>query len=547
MKWCEQQGGHPDSQDHVSRIARLGASGKFPGSVERDMHTFLKGLNQRLGAKISTIRARMYNHTAAREEWQPMEILYPDDLASALFSRSKEAFIKCMFADVDADRFWNHCAAHCEWFKQHSLNTYPRRDRLIPFSLYGDDVQCYRNSEVGTVSIIAWTSDFAYGNTSLCRYFPIAVYSEHCSTENTHDDIMKCVMARLKQMCSCEHLFDWSADGFCFMFSSVQGDLKWIFDRYGLHNFHANACCSLCGAVKNHANLSMTIADFRPTAAHINSEPDLSGFLARNSSVFQLATRDRVLHDVMHGQLLGTGKVLNGSVLVYMCESGVFGDFQPGGAGIYEQCLESVLRAAHCDFLRFKKERGIQTVQPRFTPSRCSRKTRMQYPVLSSKAAASKAVTMWLANRACSFALRDGASEMDRLVCTCVQTYAMALNIMDDCGLVMTAGESGAFYDAIMTHLQTFALLNKRSRQLTGRVIGRNMFILLPKHHHLMHAAQRTKLERINPRSWSLFSGEDFIGRIGRIARVCHRSTVSFRVLERYLALMYLELAKLIP
>lgn len=58
MKWCEQQGGHPDSQDHVSRIARLGASGKFPGSVERDMHTFLKGLNQRLGAKISTIRAR---------------------------------------------------------------------------------------------------------------------------------------------------------------------------------------------------------------------------------------------------------------------------------------------------------------------------------------------------------------------------------------------------------------------------------------------------------------------------------------------------------
>lgn len=174
--------------------------------------------------------------------------------------------------------------------------------------------------------------------------------------ENTHDDIMKCVMARLKQMCSCEHLFDWSADGFCFMFSSVQGDLKWIFDRYGLHNFHANACCSLCGAVKNHANLSMTIADFRPTAAHINSEPDLSGFLARNSSVFQLATRDRVLHDVMHGQLLGTGKVLNGSVLVYMCESGVFGDFQPGGAGIYEQCLESVLRAAHCDFLRFKKE-----------------------------------------------------------------------------------------------------------------------------------------------------------------------------------------------
>ena len=113
---------------------------------------------------------------------------------------------------------------------------------------------------------------------------------------------------------------------------------------------------------------------------------------------------------------------------------------------------------------------------------------------------------------------------------------------MDEADLLMSDGEATKFYDLVMRHLQTHALLNKRSRLLVGKAVGRNMWLIMPKHHHLFHAAHRVRTERVNPRAWALFAGEDFVGRVARIARVCHRLTVSQRTLQRYLALVYLEI-----
>lgn len=64
-----------------------------------------------------------------------------------------------------------------------------------------------------------------------------------------------------------------------------------------------------------------------------------------------------------------------------------------------------------------------------------------------------------------------------------------------------------------------------------------------PKHHHLFHAAMSVRTERLNPRAWALFAGEDFIGRIRRISQACHKDSVSLRTLQRYAALLHQELA----
>ena len=405
-------------------------------------------------------------------------------------------------------------------------------------------MQCYRNSEIGTVSIIGWTSDFGYLNTSLLRYYPICVFSEHASTDFTHEDIMKQVVPRIAEMVDPQVIHDWSSNGWAFIFSQIQGDLKWIRDHYGLYQFTSNDCCSLCGAVKDHANPSMTIADFRPTAAHVGTEPDLTRFNAARSVVFDLPETgpDRVVHDCMHSQLLGTGKVSNGSGIVYLCEAGFWNDFQRSGT--YPDALAFSLQLAHKDFLQWKKSRGLNVTQPRFTCARLSRKGRQSYACLSAKASPSKAVAMWVATLALQHAQRDQASEMDELVATCLQTYAQSLELMDTADLIMTPGEADRFYDLTMTHLQTMALLNKRSRALKRKEVGRNLWLLMPKHHYLFHCACKVKRERINPRSAALFAGEDFVGRISRIARMCHRSTVSERVLQRYLALLHLQLQK---
>ena len=85
-----------------------------------------------------------------------------------------------------------------------------------------------------------------------------------------------------------EYIHEWSSTGWAFIFSNIQGDLKWIRDQHKLFNFSANDCCSLCGAVKDHPDPSWTIADFRPTAKHVGSEPDLTKFHASPSVVFTL-------------------------------------------------------------------------------------------------------------------------------------------------------------------------------------------------------------------------------------------------------------------
>jgi len=61
----------------------------------------------------------------------------------------------------------------------------------------------------------------------------------------------------------------------------------------------------------------------------------------------------------------------SGATLIHLCEAGMFGSMQ--GAGVYKDKLAKVLKRAHRDFLLFKKLRGMQCSQPRFTPARLSR------------------------------------------------------------------------------------------------------------------------------------------------------------------------------
>ena len=489
---------------------------------------------------------RMYDHQEARITWQSIPVLFPDDLAAALYMKGESYFKRCfMPADDEPKKFWEHCKEHSPWFRTHPMKDFQRLDRLIPFTLYGDDVQCYKNSEVGTISVIGWTSDFAFLNGTLTRYFPICAWSEHCGTEFTHEDIMKHVTMRISRMVDAEFIHEWSEGGFAFIFHGISGDLKWIRDHFGLHKYNANECCSSCGAVKDHPDPSMTISDFRPTAHHVGTAPDLSSFHEISSVIFTLpgASPERVVHDPMHSQLLGTGKLSNGSGIIYLAESSWWHPFQPSGT--YPDALEHALRLAHKDFLAWKKLTGLDVSQPRFTPARLSRKGRQNYACLSCKAAPSKAVAFWVAKRSSELASREGASEMDQLVATCLGTYAMSIELMDKAELIMSQLEAERFCELTLTHLQTYAVLNKRSRNLTGKTKGRNLWLIVPKHHHLFHCALRVKEQRINPKAAALFSGEDFVGRISRIARVCHRSTLSQRVLERYLALVHLELARL--
>ena len=291
VRWCQTKGGNVEQHDLVNRISMLGTSGKYTQNCERDFHFLLKSFSKRLGVKIGAVQARLFSHATASIEWQKISVIFPDDMAKALFAKGEKIFRHTMFGDHslnDVEYFWKHCSESCDWFKNnlHQYHNYPALSKLIPLSFYGDDISAYKGSETGSVTVLGWCSDFAYGNSSLTRYFPIAVFPEYVATEFTYEDIMKPVVDRVRDMIDPQMLHDWSTDGYAFMLSSIQGDLKFIVEQYGLHNYRANACCSLCGAVKKDVNPSMTISDFRENAAHSTTAPDLTGFYAKGSWAF---------------------------------------------------------------------------------------------------------------------------------------------------------------------------------------------------------------------------------------------------------------------
>ena len=259
----------------------MGTSGKHAKNCERDFHTMLKTFSKRFGATIEVVKARMYNHETSQVEWQDIACLFPDTMAAALFQQGPRVWNHTMFGNrppQEVLQYWEHCKQHCDWFRGSTCYDYPNLSKLIGMSFYGDDIAAYKASETGSITCLGWSSDLSYKNSSMTRYFPICVYPDYSATEWTHDDIMSHVIARVRDMVDPEVIHIWSEDGSQFVFSSLQGDLKFVRDQYHLHDYRSNEFCSLCGAVKSHMDVSMTLADFRENASHTSSLPDLTLF-----------------------------------------------------------------------------------------------------------------------------------------------------------------------------------------------------------------------------------------------------------------------------
>ena len=254
---------------------------------------------------------------------------------------------------------------------------------------------------------------------------------------------------------------------------------------------------------------------------------------------------ERFLHDVCHGQFLGTARTLNASAIIFLCEGNYFGDWPSRGE--YRHQLAPLLRCAFAHFKAWAKQSNLHITVPRFTPSRLNRRLRQSFPVLNTKAVASKAVSHWLAFATSEHAMRNGASNDDRMVAACVHEYTKALRIMDACGLLMGQDQAKQFHDAVIHHLRIYGALHHKSSQvLRGTQPMRCLWQLLPKHHHFFHCAKDTLESCVNPRAYSLLAAESFIGMIGRLCKKCHRSSVSVRALHRYLTCLFFTLRGLL-
>ena len=308
--------------------------------------------------------------------------------------------------------------------------------------------------------------------------------------------------------------------------------------------------CSLCSACKKHDDVRHTYTDFREGSLHKQGRLSNDEYMASKSlEDLPIPMVDggvhlcRFLHDTTHSQLLGTSKVLNGSVLTYLIEAGEFGTFPT--RGFYEHGFQSLCRPAFLNFKSWLRSHGLAATQPRFTSARLNRKHRGQFPCLASKAINGKRVSYWLADVCAQRLQRGNATELDELISTCMWSYCAMLREFDVSGMVLTTEQASLLHKYGSLHLLIYAYLRKLSSQTVRKQFLRSSFCILPKHHFLQHALDESLETLINPGVYNLLAAESWVGTIGKISRRVHRLKVSQRTIERYLCMLRLHVNRL--
>ena len=274
-KHTETCGGTVHSASLLAKLASLGAAGKFPNNAERDIHRSLAAANLKLDACIQWVQVRFQVPSTGRVESKPLPVLFPDKFAEAIWSMGEEYFQHFFLGGMDQDlkQFWQHVGGRSLWGKSLKDAAGAKQDlsRLIPLTFYGDDVNTYKSTEIGTVSVMSWSCDYILANQSpLERYFLICAFSEYHECPGTWADFGPQLAASFSRLVSDDR--PWCKKGYRFCFSSITGDLKWIRQYFGMFNWKANEFCSYCNAVKRDPDgcVGRTLSDFSEDAEHRN-------------------------------------------------------------------------------------------------------------------------------------------------------------------------------------------------------------------------------------------------------------------------------------
>ena len=196
VQYCKQAGGKVSAgKDLVVRLSGIGTKGKHLQNCERDLHFAVNSFAKSMKVSVLQGPCRMWDPAQNTIVHTKLWFLDPVSMAEAFWRKGQRTFTKIFFGSMSEDdvmRYWLNTADHCTWFQKHAASSGDRRHwgRLAPLSLYGDDVNNYRNTEAGNISIVAWCSDLSRGNNPFLRYLLLSLYSEYTASEHTYQDLM---------------------------------------------------------------------------------------------------------------------------------------------------------------------------------------------------------------------------------------------------------------------------------------------------------------------------------------------------------------------
>ena len=230
----------------------------------------------------------------------------------------------------------------------------------------------------------------------------------------------------------------------------------------------------------------------------------------------------------MHGCFQGLGQNIAASVIIDLVMMNFWGNKMLG--------INRMLKRSWIDFKKFCKLNDISCSCPLFTRGHLSWNNQYEYPALKGKAWHCRVILSWLASVLSSEKHFELGGPNADVRCACVVSLAAACNDIESNEAIFEPEAAAELSDKIR-----LSLLSYQGMASIALADGKALYPLKPKMHCLDHLADDVVIERLNPRRYWNFGSEDFIGKIKRIARKSHPSTMARTVTQRYLLKMCLR------
>lgn len=120
-----------------------------------------------------------------------------------------------------------------------------------------------------------------------------------------------------------------------------------------------------------------------------------------------------------------------------------------------------------------------------------------------------------------------------RLRADMLRQFTLFVRTMDNAGQFLTEEEAATAQNAGRAHLVMYQALAEDAWENDVY-----LWKLRPKMHYVAHVIEELTETYENPACTDLFSWEDFVGKVKRVAAKTHRKTTSLRVVQRWMLVL---------
>ena len=532
----------------ISKYSLLGAAGTQAQNIQRDLLKQIDKTTLDIGLQPYHVEIPIWDFKLLEKTTMQFPIHPIHELCAAIYSCGEEVFAD-FFLGSDGhaalEKFWAN-TAHAPWSRDHPVRDKPH---LLPFTVpiteHGDEgLYCKNDGDCVLVrSIHGELTELMSDLTRLLESaLPCAIICEgtiealiaaqEWGWECAYQGIWP-VLDHLRRPiteATGRHRFarrgEFLAGPYRFAYAGSLGDWKYLKEVWHLaDHYNADCCCHKCRAHKK--NPALLFTDTGPDAGWAGTVYSNDDFWQKHTDIPPPLKRRKGSHvelvrgDVQHTGHLGVTKIINAQCIVDLSNEGFFGPIALP--------LSVRLRSAYVGFKAWCRSNRICCSQPAFTVSRLNVNRSFDFPEFASLAKSHnmRVVAAWVAD-VCSMAAKDNVnSRYQQLRAVCAWAHAEFYSAMEQAPRYLSAAQANRISEAGATFLRTYNTLRK-----LAELDARPAWAIRPKFHQLDHMCLDVARDRYNPRFYHCYADEDFVGRIMRISRRCHKRCVGRRCLQ---------------